>query len=89
MSQAMRLVADSITERVGGKGVIVKSTSEIDFVVTMRLSRDVASLVTITFRYAQKITYPVQVDYTYGADSGSASFGDVNEVIEWLAERLK
>jgi len=89
MSQAMRLVADGIAERVGGKSVIVKSTAEYDFTITMRLSRDVASLVTITLKFGTKLNYPVQVAYTYQADSGSASFGDVNEVISWMAERLK
>jgi len=89
MSQAMRIVAEGIAERVGGKSIVVKSESERIHDVSMRLSRDVASLVSINFSFGAQANYPVEVTYNYRDDSGTAKFGDIAEVVEWLAVRLR
>lgn len=89
MSQAMRIVAEGISERVGGKAVVVKSESERKHTVTMRLSRDISSLASINFAFGPQSNYPVEVSYSYIDDTGTAKFGDLAEVVEWLATRLK
>lgn len=89
VSEAMQLFANSVASRLGASDAVSRSTSDMNAIITMRLSRRADDIVTMNISMSANGNYPASCSYTYGVRSGFGSFGSLTSMQDWLVTELR
>jgi hypothetical protein len=87
--QAMNEFGCALKDSVPANSVIVKSTSNgTSYTLDIRIDMRTSATAVITFADLQG-GYPISCTFTKGSSSGTASFNELNSLLEWLSQSLR
>jgi len=85
-AEAMAILGKRLEKRLAGSDVVVMSNGDTQFDISLRIGQQQASVIVSP---NNSCNYPLAANYTKGADSGTANFGDLTQLLNWLVIRLR
>ncbi len=86
----MAEVGNAVKHRTGATNVLVTTVNSTVYTIELSFSTSSRDRATATLSFTGKSgDFPINVSYVKGASSGSSSFSDLSQVIEYLALTLR
>ena len=89
-AQVFGLVGEELKNRIGAQSIIVRSPTDYDYYLDIRLGPRKMDMVTAVMRPQGNTGYPVSVSYEYKRRNrtGSSAFNNLWQLVDWLADQL-
>jgi len=87
--EAIAQVANVVNDVLSAQGVVVSSTTNSIFDLTIRLGPQKCDVAQVRLQFKDTNgSFPVKVSYTRGSSSGSSSFQSLDQVVSYITNVL-